>query len=503
MKKRDPIKVYDARWEVSEFTRDEVKRLLEAVIIYGNALAIDTVTIAKDARLAGGSVMELAADIAVRAGLQVFLCTDPISTTQSYFMALKVGAAHPQTMGITITASHNPANYIGLKITVPGTQAIGLNCGPLGGFSKIREIYHSSESVSIQAGGTLHLVNYAEAYIEFSMKTAGVTENMLKGMKVILDSFHGAAGSEIFRALKLAGVTIVPLRLIPDGNFPTGAPNPISKGKMANAVSLAQEEKNAIVIGTDGDGDRVVFGDKRGILNAGYASIPILNQLRTSMQETQAANSQLLYTVFDPKVNPMALNEWKKNGITPRLFRNGHSQIKEYMREIDAVAAVEESGHYYHKLRLENSTMYGENSLVTILLFLKSMSRNPELMDTLWELQDRVFTTGEWNYSFENNEIRDKAMEEVIDHFIDKNAEIRSESFEGVDLQGTIVSSGIDLETGALKAADKWYCGYFRVSTTEEKIFRSFLTFGNADIGKILECEIIEICQKHAGREVE
>ena len=503
MNKRDPIKVYDARWEVSEFSKSEVNRLLESVMIYGKVLGIDTITIAKDARLAGSSVMEQASEIAVRSGFHVYLCTDPISTTQSYFIAFSVSVKHPKTMGITITASHNPASYIGLKITVPGTQAIGLNCGPLGGFSKIREIYHSNDSISTLAGGTLHLVNYSKEYIEYSMKTAGVSENMLKGMKVILDSFHGAAGSEIFRALKLAGVIIVPLRLFPDGNFPTGAPNPISKGKMANAVALAQEEKNTIVIGTDGDGDRVVFGDKRGILNAGYASIPILNQLRTSMQEARTENFERLYTVFDPKVNPLALHEWKKNGITPRLYRNGHSQIKEYMREIDAVAAVEESGHYYHKLRLENTTMYGENSLVTILLFLKSISVDPEIMDALWKLQGQIFTTGELNYSFVNDEIRDKAMEEVITYFTDKKAVIRSESFDGVDLQGTIVYSGVDLETGAIDTANGWYSGYFRVSTTEEKIFRSFLSSGNDDLGKSLASEIIEICQKHAGREVE
>ena len=117
MKKRDPIQIYDARWEVSEFNRDEINRLLEAVFIYGKYLGIDTVTIAKDARLAGSSVMDQTADLAMKSGLNVYICTDQISTTESYFLAFSVSVEHPETMGITITASHNPANYIGLKIT--------------------------------------------------------------------------------------------------------------------------------------------------------------------------------------------------------------------------------------------------------------------------------------------------------------------------------------------------------------------------------------------------
>lgn len=210
-----------------------------------------------------------------------------------------------------------------------------------------------------------------------------------------------------------------------------------------------------------------------------------------------------LFSIFDPKVNPLALNEWKNSGIIPRLFRNGHSQIKEYMRDIDAIAAIEESGHYYHKLKLENNIMYGENSLVTILLFLKSVKNDSLIMNRLWNLQNNIFTTGEFNYSFENSENRDEAMKDIEKYFIQKNAEIKTKSMEGVDLQGTILYKGINLDEDDTEVSDGWYSGYFRVSTTEEKIFRSYLSSGNTDIGKGIENDIIGICQKHAGRQVE
>lgn len=99
---------------------------------------------------------------------------------------------------------------------------------------------------------------------------------MLKGMKVVLDAYHGSAGPEIYRALELAGAQVHALRLIPDGTFPTGSPNPTSQGKMDGAVALCKKIKGDVVIGVDGDGDRMVFGDKRGILTAGFVTVPVL-----------------------------------------------------------------------------------------------------------------------------------------------------------------------------------------------------------------------------------
>ena len=141
MSNSDPIKVYDARWEEEDFSEGEVERLFEAVLLYGRELGVDTVTIARDARTGAGRVMELAVELALRAGLRVFACAEPISTPHSYFLSLAIAKDHPQTMGLTITASHNPASYVGLKTTVPIAQAIGLDSGPRGGLTRVREIF--------------------------------------------------------------------------------------------------------------------------------------------------------------------------------------------------------------------------------------------------------------------------------------------------------------------------------------------------------------------------
>src|SRR5262245_30933652 len=99
----DPIKVYDARWEVPEFDDAAVARLFEATLAYGRLLGVDTLTLTRDARLGCARVLEIAADTAVRLGFRTIVCPDPISTPQGYFVALEASTKFPKTMGLAIT----------------------------------------------------------------------------------------------------------------------------------------------------------------------------------------------------------------------------------------------------------------------------------------------------------------------------------------------------------------------------------------------------------------
>jgi phosphomannomutase len=499
MDPRDPIKIYDARWEVDDFTEAEIGRFIESVLLYGRELGVDTLTLARDARLGAGAVMERFVETAVGAGFNVYLCTDPISTPQSYFLSLWTSREHPATMGLTVTASHNPPSYVGLKIVVPVVQAIGLDCGPLGGFTRIREIYHDTELLKARSGGQLTIVNLSESYIAFSMKAAGISKNQLAGTVVVLDSLNGSAGPELHRALLRAGVSVAPLHLVPDGTFPAGAPNPTSLGKLKPALALAGELHATLLVGIDGDGDRLVFGDSEGLLNAGFAAIPILEQLIPGSGKPTAALKELR-VMYDPKVNPLALAEWVKLNIKPVLFGNGHSQIKEYMKRIDALAAVEESGHYYHRQELGETTVYAENSLITTLTLLKALKEDATLKDRLRALQNRVFTTGEINYQLSDDQSRDRAMEAVLQSLCEEQADLMSKTGDGIDLRGTVFTKGLDL---AGELGRQWYSGYVRISTNEKSVLRAYLCSGNADLGRRMEEKIRGICQHYGGRPVE
>jgi phosphomannomutase len=495
---RDPIKVYDARWEIDDFSEGEVERLFEATLAYGRELGVDTVTFTRDARLGCAAVLEIGMQTALRAGFRVIACTDPISTPQGYFVALRTSARHPKTMGLVVTASHNPAQYIGVKFTVPTVQAIGLGCGPMDGLTKVREIYHSDEKFRPTPGGELHLANHpTKEFVEFSLEAAGVKPGDLAGLTVVVDAFHGSAGPEIWHALRTAGVEVVPLRIVPNGQFPTGSPSPTSQGKMHRAILVARQEKADVVLGIDGDGDRIVFGDRRGILSAGFVTLPIIRALLAGGSLKPGAK-----VLYDPKVNPLALAEWGKLGVEPVLFRNGHSQIKDYMMRIGADAGAEESGHYYHRLDYEGLTIAAENSIVTILLFLKAVKASPDLMDHLWKLQKQVFTTGEFNYQFADDATRDKALAAAIDKFESEGAHTQSATPDGIDLEGTVVQHGVTLAAGSADLAKGWYSGYFRIATNEKAVVRSYLSTGDAIFGRKLENRTREMLEKDFGGQV-
>jgi phosphomannomutase len=495
---RDPIKVYDARWEVDDFDDAEVTRLFEATLAYGRLLGVDTVTLTRDARLGCPRLLEIGINTAVRMGFRVIACGDAVSTPQGYFLALRTSVRHPKTMGLAITASHNPAHYIGIKFTIPTVQAIGLDCGPLGGLAKVREIYHSDEAFPVVPGGELFLAsNPTGEYVDYSLDAAGVAAGELAGLTVVLDAYHGSAGPELWHALTKAGARVVPLRIVPNGEFPTGSPNPTSQGKMDRAIQVAAQENADVVLGVDGDGDRVVFGDRRGILTAGFVTVPILRTLLESGQLSPGAK-----VLYDPKVNPLALAEWGRLGVEPVLFRNGHSQIKDYMTQIGAPAGAEESGHYYHELKYQGLRISGENSIVTILLFLKAVKQNPGLMQQLWTLQDQVFTTGEFNYEFSDDTIRDQALAAAIASFQADGATTQSATADGIDLEGTVVNRGVTLAPGSVSLADRWYSGYFRVATNEKGVVRSYLSTGDATFGRELERRTRDLLEQQFGGHV-
>jgi phosphomannomutase len=496
MAARDPIKVYDARWEVDEFDRTEIERLVEATLLYGRLLGVDAVTICRDARWGCAPLMELATDMALGSGFDVFLCPDPVSTPQSYFMTFRVSETHPRTMGLTLTASHNPAGYVGLKVVVPPVQAIGLDCGPLGGFRKIREIYHGGDTLVRGGRARLLVQSLAREYVDFSMRTAGLTNGGLEGISVVFDFFNGSAGPEMMDAFQRTGASVLPLRLVSDGSFPTGSPNPTSAGKMAAAVTLAKKTASAVVVGTDGDGDRLVFGDGKGILSAGIAAIPILSRMVSAGEGRERAR-----VLYDPKVNPLALSEWARLRVTPILFRNGHSQIKERMRSIDATAAVEESGHFYHRLVGAGPPVFVENSLVTVLSFLRSVRQQPSLTGELRNLQDRVFTTGEFNFQLENDHARDEALSKVLQSFHADGAHVISRTADGVDLMGFHVSKGIDAPTGALQ--EGWYQAYLRIATNEKAVIRSYVSAGDPRVGQVWEKRIRTTLSTLGGRVID
>jgi phosphomannomutase len=321
----------------------------------------------------------------------------------------------------------------------------------------------------------------------------------LTGLKIVLDAFNGSAGSELYRALVYCGVDVIPIRLVPNGDFPTGSPNPTSLHKMDRAIELALHENADLAIGIDGDGDRIVFGDQKGIFSAGFVMIPILESI---LAKNTGTNRQKV--LYDPKVNPLALSRWTELNAEPVLFRNGHSQIKGYMKEIGALAGAEESGHFYHQLPIGNLQISGENSLFTILLFLQTVKGRKGIIQQVRAMQDQIYTSGEFNFYYPDDSRRDQALNAVLKLFESENAILSTQSESGIDLEGTVVYKGVLNYDGVITLEKNWYAAYVRTATNEKGVVRSYISSSNSDYGEKIKDNIIKILKyEFEGVEIE
>lgn len=493
--KKSPIRVYDARWEVGDFSPSEIERLFIAACAYGRELDSDAVVISRDGRLGCPAVVDVAMETARQQGYAVYLCQEPISTPQSYYNVLRVTEDHPHAMGWMITASHNPATYIGVKFVVAPVRAIGLDSGPYDGLRRIQELYDQTDGTNAATAperGRLRFVNYSNDFIADTFAWAGVHDGELEGTAVVLDALNGSAATEIYRGLDRAGVEVTPLRIVTDGSFPSGAPNPISAGKLDTAVSIAHGQSGSIVVGLDGDGDRVVFGDGDGLISAGAAMVPILTRLKEMDPHLVGA------VLCDPKVDPLSLARWTDLGFHPVLFRNGHSQIKDYMLTKKIAVAVEESGHYYHRVQRGGLGAYCENSLLTILLFLKAVRDHPAILYEMKTVTESVHSTGELNYQFPSDRERDDALAKAVARLRADGAVIADRTADGIELEGTAFVSGVDIHSRRI-LSDAWYCGFHRASTNEKSVARFYFSSGSKHVLSALADAVRTICEVESG----
>ena len=156
------------------------------------------------------------------------------------------------------------------------------------------------------------------------------------------------------------------------------------------------------------------------------------------------------------------------------------------------------------RLPLGDMEVSGENSLYTILLFLKSVQENKSIISEIRTLQDQIYTSGEFNFEFANDIIRDQAMNAIISLFKSDQARLTTHSENGDDLEGTVVYKGVDHVNGKISLTDDWYAAYVRTATNEKGVVRSYISSCTDEKGKKLRGKIERILKEQfSGKEIE
>lgn len=479
------FKTHDIRTKEENLTQEVMNNLLDAVVsYYVRQHKVSKIVIGKDARLMAPVLAQLAIEKFSQAGVEVLTNPRPVSTCQFYFTCMKNNGC----AGLMFTASHNPKQYIGIKLIAPGIVPISMGSG----LEKIKEYYEEKvKTVKSQSCAEVHYIDETENYIKYCMDLAEVREGSLNGMKILFEFLCGSAGPEVVRAFEKAGAQVVARNAEPDGNFPAGDPNPLIESSVAPARKAMKEGSFDLGFCFDGDGDRMDIMAKDGEqIPPSVNACMIMDGLLKIFQ----GKKKDFYV--DMKAIPTAVERINESGTQAHLICNGHAFIKRKLRENCSkgyFGSVEESAHYYlnfpyDKDNFDKGFAAVEFTLFFALLSAKCYRENPEKYSTAVEMRDGIFRAREWTMHFENapekmvcllNEIK-KKMQEMGAEIIDKME-------DGSDLQADLMRIGLPAKIkDSAGFAEKWVQLAQRISASEDSLCRFEITSNDAG-----ECERI------------
>lgn len=281
--------------------------------------------------------------------------------------------------GISITASHNPAQYNGMKFCRAQAAPISEDTG----LSDIRDLAVSGNFAQPKHKGkvtkrdvTGDFVNHVLSFIDISK---------IKPLKVVIDAGNGMAGMIVPRVFQRLPCELVPLYFELDGTFPNHQASPIEPKNMVDAQNKVREVKADMGAAFDGDADRMFAVDEHGDLVDSSMVIAAVSQ---SLLQKHPG-STILYNLIVSKSVPALIERLGGHAVRTRV---GHSFIKAEMRKRNAIFGGEHSGHFYFR---EN--WFADSGLIAFLILLELVSvQNKPLSEILAPL-DSGFRSGEIN----------------------------------------------------------------------------------------------------------
>jgi phosphomannomutase/phosphoglucomutase len=231
--------------------------------------------------------------------------------------------------GANITGSHNPIEYNGVKMVHPGAAPLSED--------EIQALRKMAEQEDYETGaGTLTSRSPRDDY--YAKVTAIVT--MRRRLRVVVDAGNGVAGLYAPGLLRRLGCDVVELHCESDGRFPHHLPDPEDAANVVDVQAKVLEVGADAGIAYDGDGDRVGVIDERG--GRHEADLVLVLLARDLLARRPGVK-----IVFDVKSSQSLVDDIKKHGGVPVMWKTGHSHLKRKMREESIPLGGEVSGHMF------------------------------------------------------------------------------------------------------------------------------------------------------------
>ncbi len=367
------FKAYDIRGTYpDQFNEDVAYRIARA---YTQVLKPRLTVVGYDMRLSGPALLEPVARGLMDGGSDVIHIG--MTSTPMYYYAVNALKADA---GMILTASHNPPQYNGFKMT-------GAEARPSIGFITNEDLYELANSASFepveQKGKFLGGQCVLDGYVDAVLKASGIKD--FGNLKIVIDCANGMCGMTLPKIFEGKNCEVVPLYWVPDGRFPNHEANPLKEETLADLKAKVVETGADLGVAFDGDGDRVAFVDEKGNIIPGDITAALI--AKEMLHEKPGAT-----IVYDVRCSWALKEEIEKAGGKPYMYRVGHGLIKQKMREIGAYFAGELSSHYYF-----TSFYTTDNGDLAMLKILQFMVEGGKPFSKLVRPIMRYFHSGEIN----------------------------------------------------------------------------------------------------------
>ena len=386
---RSVFKAYDVRGLVPEQVDDDLARAVGSAFVQVVDAVGGGVVVGHDMRPSSPGMARAFAEGASTAGADVTMI-GLASTDQLYFASGSLGMP-----GAMFTASHNPAQYNGIKMCRAHAVPVGLDTG----LAAIRDLVAEGASSPYDGpAGTVTTTDVLDAYAAHLVDLAPVKGRRLT---VAVDAGNGMAGHTAPAVLGRLDVDVVPMYYELDGTFPNHEANPIDAANMADLQAKVRETGADIGLAFDGDADRCFLVDERGEI----VSPSVLTALIAARELEKEPGSTVIHNLITSRAVPQIVTE---RGGTPVRTRVGHSFIKATMAETDAIFGGEHSGHFYFR-----DFWRADSGMLAALHALAALAESDAPLSQVLADYARFRATGEINSTVDDQQAVMNAIEDA------------------------------------------------------------------------------------------
>ena len=388
------IKAYDVRGVVPDQWDENVSRAIGAA--FAEFVVADsgatTVVTAHDMRESSIPLARAFAEGVLARGVDVVEAG--LGSTDLLYYA----AGSLDMPGAMFTASHNPAQYNGIKLCRAGAAPIGQDSG----LTTIRE-WAERDSYDRKPGriGTVRsqdvLAGYA-AYLHSLVDLSGI-----RPLKVVVDAGNGMGGHTVPVVLAGLPLEVVPLYFELDGSFPNHEANPLDPANLVDLQAAVREHGADIGLAFDGDADRVFVVDETGepVSPSAVTALVAVREL------AKGRGTTIIHNLITSKAVPEIVRE---HGGQPVRTRVGHSFIKAEMARTDAVFGGEHSAHYYFR-----DFWRADTGMLAAMHVLAALGEQGRPLSQLTAAYSRYSASGEINSTVADAPARMAEVREAFD----------------------------------------------------------------------------------------